>query len=62
MAESAPKQARIDPVYEADALNQKVIGWTVIDISQPENETVVSEHETQAEAIKAAEEFEQYAQ
>ncbi|MHB0775349.1 hypothetical protein [Halomonas sp. WWR20] len=55
-----PKQARIEPVFEADDLNPTVTGWLVIDVSQPENETVVSEHETQAEAIKAAEEFEQY--
>ncbi|GAB2798802.1 hypothetical protein GCM10027040_27070 [Halomonas shantousis] len=55
-----PKQARIEPVFEASDLNQKVTGWLVIDTSQPENETVVSEHETQAEAIKAAEDFEQY--
>lgn len=53
------KQARIEPVFAARDMNEKITGWVVIDESQPENETVVSEHETQSEAIKAAEEFEQ---
>ena len=53
------KQARVEPIYEATDLNNKIIGWNVIDESQPDNEMVVSEHETQEEAVKAAEEFEQ---
>ncbi|WP_227370750.1 hypothetical protein [Halomonas sp. M20] len=53
------KQARVEPIFDATDMNEKIIGWNVIDESQPENETVVSEHETQEEAIKAAEEFEQ---
>lgn len=54
-----PKQARIEPVFDVDDLKEKTTGWVVIDESQPDNEVVVSEHETQGEAIKAAEEFEQ---
>ncbi|MCG7599963.1 hypothetical protein MHM84_09195 [Halomonas sp. McH1-25] len=53
------RQARIEPVFAAKDLNDKITGWVVIDESQPENENVVSEHESQAEAIRAAEEFEQ---
>nr|WP_299245754.1 hypothetical protein [uncultured Halomonas sp.] len=53
------KQARVEPIYDATDMNEKIIGWNVIDESQPENETVVSEHETEQEAVKAAEEFEQ---
>nr|WP_298379506.1 hypothetical protein [uncultured Halomonas sp.] len=53
------KQARVEPIFDATDMNEKVIGWNVIDESQPDNETVVSEHETEQEAIKAAEEFEQ---
>nr|WP_298410977.1 hypothetical protein [uncultured Halomonas sp.] len=53
------KQARVEPIFDAKDMNEKIIGWNVVDESQPENETVVSEHETQEEAIKAAEEFEQ---
>ncbi|CAM4069585.1 hypothetical protein VRRI112168_13120 [Vreelandella rituensis] len=59
MTKASSKQARIEPIYEADDLHQNVIGWHVIDETEPENEVVVSEHETQQEAIEAAKEFEQ---
>lgn len=54
-----PRQARIEPVFDVNDLKEKITGWIVIDETQPDNETVVSEHDTQSEAIKAAEEFEQ---
>lgn len=55
-----PKQARIEPVFDADALNETITGWVVIDESRPEDqEVVVSEHTSKKEAIQAAEEFEQ---
>lgn len=53
------RQARVDPVFAARDMNEKITGWLVIDETQPDNERVVSEHETQSEAIKAAETFEQ---
>lgn len=54
-----PKQARIEPVFDADDLKETIIGWIVIDETQPDNEIVISEHETRKEAIQAAEAFEQ---
>ncbi|MCE8021342.1 hypothetical protein HOP51_14670 [Halomonas sp. MCCC 1A11036] len=59
MKKASNKQARVEPIYEASDLNQAVIGWNVVDESDPDNEVVVSEHETQREAIQAAEAFEQ---
>ncbi|SDL49107.1 hypothetical protein SAMN05661010_01781 [Modicisalibacter muralis] len=53
------KQARVEAVFDVGDFKENITGWVVIDESQPDNETVVSEHETQSEAIKAAEEFEQ---
>jgi hypothetical protein len=53
------KQARIEPIRDVDGTHDNIEGWNVIDESQPENERVVSTHDTEAEAIKAAEEFEQ---
>ncbi|MFB9869139.1 hypothetical protein [Vreelandella sulfidaeris] len=53
------KQARIDPIYEVSDLKEKIVGWSVVDVSQPDNEVVVSEHTTNKEAIQAAEAFEQ---
>ncbi|MBZ9558370.1 MULTISPECIES: hypothetical protein [Modicisalibacter] len=52
------KQARVEPVFAARAMNEKVTGWVVIDESQPDNENVVSEHDTQDDALRAAERFE----
>ncbi|MDR5900366.1 hypothetical protein QC823_15480 [Halomonas vilamensis] len=59
MPKANNKQARIEPIYEADDLNLNVIGWNVIDETEPENEVVVSEHTSKKEAVQAAEEFEQ---
>ncbi|BBI52228.1 hypothetical protein HORIV_46490 [Vreelandella olivaria] len=53
------RQARIDPVIDADDLNETVTGWLVIDETVPENEVVVSEHTSKKEAIQAAEALEQ---
>ncbi|KXS37976.1 MAG: hypothetical protein AWU55_1916 [Halomonadaceae bacterium T82-2] len=52
------KQARVEPVFAARDMNEKITGWVVIDESQPDNENVVSEHDTQDEALHAAERFE----
>ncbi|MBZ9567087.1 hypothetical protein [Modicisalibacter tunisiensis] len=52
------KQARVEPVFAARDMNEKITGWVVIDESQPDNENVVSEHDTQDEALRAAERFE----
>ncbi|MFC3284076.1 hypothetical protein [Litchfieldella rifensis] len=54
-----PKQARIEPVFDADDLKETITGWIVIDESEPDNEIVISEHESKKEAIQAAEAFEQ---
>ncbi|MFD2191566.1 hypothetical protein [Pistricoccus aurantiacus] len=54
-----PKQARVEPIRDIGELKDNIVGWNVIDESQPDNETVVSSHDTEQEAIKAAEEFEQ---
>ncbi|WP_043531475.1 hypothetical protein [Litchfieldella xinjiangensis] len=55
-----PKQARIEPVFDADDLHETITGWVVIDESRPaDEEVVVSEHKTEKEAIQAAEAFEQ---
>ena len=53
------KQARVEPVFDSSDLKEKITGWVVIDESQPDNENVVSEHATQEEALRAAEQFEQ---
>jgi len=53
------RQARIEPIIEANDLKETITGWLVIDESVPENEVVVSEHTSQKEAIQAAEAFEQ---
>ncbi|RUR50810.1 hypothetical protein [Vreelandella populi] len=53
------RQARIDPVFDVSDLKEKITGYQVVDVSQPENEVVVSEHTSEKEAIQAAEEFEQ---
>ncbi|MBZ5488062.1 hypothetical protein HW452_11065 [Halomonas aquamarina] len=53
------RQARIDPVFDVSDLKETITGWQVVDVSQPENEVVVSEHTSEKEAIQAAEEFEQ---
>ncbi|UZH08601.1 MULTISPECIES: hypothetical protein [unclassified Halomonas] len=53
------RQARIDPVIDADDLKETVTGWLVIDETVPENEVVVSEHTSKKEAIQAAEALEQ---
>ena len=53
------RQARVEPVFEVSDLKEKIVGWVVIDETQPENEITVSEHDTQDEAVRAAEEFEQ---
>ncbi|MEA2119961.1 hypothetical protein [Halovibrio sp. HP20-50] len=53
------RQARIDPIYDAKDLNEKIVGWTVVDVTQPDNEVVVSEHTSNKEAIQAAEALEQ---
>lgn len=59
MPKSGPKQARVEPIRDAQDMNLPVTGWNVIDETDPNNEVVVSEHETEAEAIRAAEEYEQ---
>lgn len=59
MPKTGPKQARVEPIYEAEDMNLPVTGWNVIDETDPQNEIVVSEHETEVEALKAAEEYEQ---
>ena len=53
------KQARVEPVFDSSDLKEKITAWMVIDESQPDNENVVSEHATQEEALRAAEQFEQ---
>lgn len=53
------RQARIEPVIEADDLKETITGWLVIDETVPENEVVVSEHTSKKEAIQAAEALEQ---
>lgn len=59
MPKTGPRQARVEPVYEAEDMNLPVIGWNVIDETDPQSEVVISEHETEVEALKAAEEYEQ---
>ncbi|MYL22397.1 hypothetical protein [Vreelandella massiliensis] len=59
MPKADNKQARVDPVYEADDLHQNIIAWNVIDETEPENEVVVSQHESRKDAMQAAEAFEQ---
>lgn len=59
MPKASEKQARIEPIYEADDLHHNVVGWHVVDETEPENEVVVSEHVSRKEAIQAAEAFEQ---
>lgn len=59
MPKTGPRQARVEPIYEAEEMNLPVLGWNVIDETDPQNEIVVSEHETEVEALKAAEEYEQ---
>ncbi|MFW3615889.1 hypothetical protein [Billgrantia antri] len=59
MPKSGPKQARIEPIRDADDINLPVTGWNVIDETDPDNEIVISAHETEVEALKAAEEYEQ---
>lgn len=53
------RQARIQPVIDADDLNETVTGWLVIDETVPENEVVVSEHTSKKDAVQAAEALEQ---
>ncbi|MDF9434177.1 hypothetical protein [Chromohalobacter israelensis] len=53
------KQARVEPIFDSDDLQENITGWVVIDESQPDNENVVSEHDTRGEALRAAEQFEQ---
>lgn len=53
------RQARVEPVFEVSDLKETITGWVVIDETLPENEITVSEHDTQDEAVRAAEEFEQ---
>ncbi|WP_447553534.1 hypothetical protein [Vreelandella sp. EE22] len=53
------RQARIDPVFEVSDLKETISGWQVVDVSQPGNEVVVSEHTSEKEAIQAAEALEQ---
>ncbi|WP_445158385.1 hypothetical protein [Halomonas sp. E14] len=59
MPKSGPKQARVEPIRDAQDMNLPVTGWNVIDETDPSNEIVVSEHDSEAEAIRAAEEYEQ---
>ncbi|WP_111413610.1 hypothetical protein [Billgrantia lactosivorans] len=59
MPKSGPKQARIEPIRDAEDINLPVTGWHVIDETDPDNEIVVSEHATEVEALKAAEAYEQ---
>lgn len=59
MPKSGPKQARIEPIRDAEDINLPVTGWHVIDETDPGNEIVVSAHETEVEALKAAEAYEQ---
>lgn len=59
MPKASDKQARIEPIYEADALHHNVVGWHVIDETEPENEVVVSRHDSKKDAVQAAEAFEQ---
>ncbi|TFH85972.1 hypothetical protein EQG41_14125 [Billgrantia azerbaijanica] len=59
MPKANERQARIEPIYDADGLHHNVVGWNVVDETQPENEVVVSEHLSRKEAIQAAEAFEQ---
>ncbi len=60
MPKSGPKQARVEPIRDAQDVNLPVIGWNVIDETDPSNEIVVSEHDSEAEAIRAAEDYEQW--
>lgn len=53
------RQARIDPVYEIKDHKEEIVKWSVVDVSEPDNEVVVSEHTTNKEAIQAAEALEQ---
>ncbi|MGM0982766.1 MAG: hypothetical protein ACQEXG_04975 [Pseudomonadota bacterium] len=59
MPKAGPKQARVEPIREAEDPNLPVVGWHVIDETDPQNEIAVSQHDTEADAIRAAEEFEQ---
>lgn len=59
MPKSGPKQARVEPIRDAQDMNLPVTGWNVIDETDPSNEIVVSEHDSEAEAIRAAEQYEQ---
>ncbi|MDZ7851231.1 MAG: hypothetical protein U5L98_00915 [Halomonas sp.] len=59
MPKAGPKQARVEPIREAEDPNLPVVGWHVIDETDPQNEIAVSEHDTEADAIRAAEEYEQ---
>jgi len=60
MPKSGPKQARVEPIREADDPNLPVVGWHVIDETDPHNEIAVSSHDSEAEAIRAAEAYEQH--
>ncbi|MGO2246697.1 MAG: hypothetical protein ACTH5L_09840 [Halomonas sp.] len=53
------RQARIDPVYDVNDLKETITGWLVVDVTDPANEVVVSEHTSNKEAIQAAEALEQ---
>lgn len=53
------RQARIDPIYEVEDLKETIVAWSVVDVTQPDNEVVVSEHTSNKEAIQAAEALEQ---
>ena len=53
------RQARVEPVFEVSDLKETITGWVVVDETQPENEITVSEHATQEDAVRAAEEYEQ---
>jgi len=52
------RTARIEPIFLESDENQPVIGWKVVDISNPEQETEVSRHASEPEALQAAREFE----
>ena len=53
------KQARIEPIYDVDGIHQNVVGWNVIDETEPENEVIVSQHDNKKDAVQAAEAYEQ---
>lgn len=59
MPNSGTRQARVEPIRDAQDINLPVTGWHVIDETDPNNEIVVSEHDSEAEAIRVAEEYEQ---